>query len=159
MTLPEGWLSADEAHELRRLSRGRTVLELGSWKGRSTVVLAEGAKYVVSVDRHEGISEVGGEDSLPDYLGAVRGLANVGIVVAEFSVFVPWLKAFDLVYVDGDHESEAVARDAVLARSVALETVAFHDWDFASVRDPVIDLFRREPDSLVGSVASFGVGG
>ena len=36
MTLPEGWLSPEEAHELRRLSRGRTVLELGAWKGRST---------------------------------------------------------------------------------------------------------------------------
>jgi hypothetical protein len=159
MTQPPGWLTAAEADELRRLASDRTVLELGAWKGRSTVVLAEVARYVVSVDRHEGIPEVGGEDSLPDYLANVRGLANVGIVIAEFNLFVPWLlRAFDVVYVDGDHDRDSAARDAALARASALETIAFHDWDFESVRDGATSVLGREPDGLVGSVASYRVG-
>ena len=35
---------------------------------------------------------------------------------------------------------------------------AFHDWDFASVSDTVREVFGREPDALVGSVASYRVG-
>lgn len=115
--LPPGWLMDDEARELRRLAEGRTVLELGAWKGRSTVVLAEVAHYVVSVDRHEGIPEVGSEDSLPDYLSAVRQLGNVAIVVADFEDIICLLGDFDVVYVDGNHDEEAAFRDATMALS------------------------------------------
>lgn len=158
-SLPDGWLRDDEAAELARISLGRTVLELGAWKGRSTCVLAAGARYVVSVDRHEGIAEVGGKDSLAEYLANVRSLPNVAIVVACFEEFVPLLShvVFDLVYVDGDHDAAAVARDTVLATSHAREMVAFHDWDFESVREPVRAAFGREPDALVGSLATYWV--
>lgn len=157
--LPSGWLTDPEADELRRLAEGRTVLELGAWKGRSTVVLAEVAKYVVSVDRHQGIGESHPEDSLPEYLRHVRGLVNVGIVIAEFSLFVPWLKAFDLCYIDGDHDQKSVERDTVLAKSVALHFICYHDWDFPEVRDGAMSVLKREPDGLVGSVASFKISG
>lgn len=161
MTLPDGWLTLSEAAELRRLARDRVVLELGAWKGRSTVVLAEVAHYVVSVDRHQGISEAGGEDSLPDYLAAVRPFENVAIVVASFARFMPLLgDGFGFVYIDGDHDEVSVATDTMLALSHCKRggTIAFHDWDFESVRDGAAKyLGQREPDALVGSVASFRV--
>lgn len=157
--LPQGWLTANEADELRRLAQGRTVLELGAWKGRSTVVLAQVSQYLVSIDKHEGISEVGGEDSLPEYLGNIRGFTNVGMVVAEFSLFVPWLKAFDMVYVDGNHDYKSVERDTILAKKTALHIIAFHDWDFVEVRDGAMNILKREPDGLVGSVAHFRISG
>ena len=87
--LPAGWLTPAEADELRRLAAGRTVLELGAWKGRSTVVLAEVASYVVSVDRHRGIPGHG--ESLDEYLANVRDLANVAVVIAGFADIVPHL--------------------------------------------------------------------
>lgn len=155
--LPEGWLTEREAAELRRLAQDRTVLELGAWKGRSTVVLAEVARYVVSVDRHQGINEDHPEDSLPEYLGAVRGLQNVGIVIAEFRLFTPWLRAFDMVYVDGDHEFLSVEADALTARALATQVVAFHDWDFDPVRTAASGVFG-EPMGVVGSVAHYLVG-
>ena len=157
MTLPDGWLTDEEANELRRLASKRTVLELGAWKGRSTVVLSETADYVVSVDRHQGISEVGGEDSLPDYLENVRGIENVAIVVASFDEIVPLLGTFGLVYVDGDHDSESAFRDAIIAEKHLAPggTVAFHDWDFDSVRDGVGAAYRCSPNVVIGSVASF----
>lgn len=159
MTLPDGWLASDEIVELQKLAKGKTVLELGAWKGRSTVVLAEVASYVLSVDRHQGIEEVGGEDSLPDYLDAVRDLANVAIVVAEFNRFCPLLcDYFDLVFVDGDHDEESVSRDTVTAlEHVTLEGfIAFHDWDFESVRAGVTSVLERSPFRVVGSLAAFG---
>ena len=157
MSLPDGWLTDVEAAELRRLAAGKTVLELGAWKGRSTVVLAGVAAHVVSVDRHEGIAEVGGDDSLPDYLQAVRGLRNVSVVIADFEQIVPLLGFFKMVYVDGNHDADTVARDTGFAVMHAVEVVAFHDWDFASVREGVARVIAGNPDSVQGSVASFRI--
>lgn len=154
MHLPDGWLWDSEAKKLARLARGLTVLELGAWKGRSTVALASTARYVVSVDRHQGIPDVDG-DSLPDYIANVRALPNVAMVVASFEEFVPLLGHFDLVYVDGEHTPEPVARDAHLAVDRAREMVAFHDWDLETVREGASAAFDREPDALVGSLAIY----
>jgi len=161
--LPDGWLPDNEARELQRLARGKVVLELGAWKGRSTVALAEVASYVVSVDRHQGVEgyKVTGVDSLPDYLDSVRGLPNVAIVIADFERFVPLLGwDFDLVFVDGDHDTQAVARDT----QTALEHVrtegklVFHDWDMNSVREGAGSVLGlRSPEGIVGSLASFTV--
>ena len=162
VTLPDGWLSKQEATELQRLATGKTVLELGAWKGRSTVVLSQVARHVVSVDRHQGIEEVGGEDSLPDYLQAVRELENVAIVISDFQTFLPFLAVvFDVVFVDGDHDADSVERDIVLGCQHAYFSngiIVMHDWDFESVREGAARVFRdRQPDSLVGSLAAFTV--
>ena len=167
MKLPDGWLSPVEIKELQRLAKGKTVLELGAWKGRSTVVMAEVARYVVSVDRHKGLDVPDthpqfGSDSLPDYLEAARGLENVAIVVADFTAFLPLLAVvFDIVFVDGNHDADSVERDALLACQHAYFStgiIVFHDYDLESVREGITRVFRnRQPDSLVGSIATFTV--
>lgn len=156
--LPDGWLTGPEAEELARAAQDRNVLELGAWKGRSTTVLARVARYVVSVDRHQGIAEIGGGDSLPDYLDNVRAFPNVAIVIASFEDFVPLLgDRFDLVYIDGNHTEEAVAHDTALAVQHVREKIAFHDWDFESVRRGAAHVLQGEPDTLVGSLAIYKV--
>ena len=167
VSLPDGWLSDQEATELQRLATGKTVLELGAWKGRSTVVLAEVARYVVSVDRHQGLDVPAdhpqfGCDSLPDYLNTVRELENVAIVVADFRLFLPHLAvAFDLAFVDGNHDADSVERDSLLACQhtyFSTGIIVFHDYDIESVREGVKRVFgSRQPDSLAGSIASFTV--
>lgn len=156
--LPQGWLSEVEANELRRLAKDKTVLELGAWKGRSTVVLAEVATYVVSVDRHQGISEREGEDSLPDYLAHVRGLDNVAIVIAPFEQIVPLFDSFfTMAFIDGVHDEESVYRDTILALEhvTASGVIAMHDYDFPEVQKAALRAMCRKPDGLVDSVASY----
>lgn len=158
MTLPDGWLSPVEADELRRLAAGKTVLELGAWKGRSTVVMAEVAAYVVSVDRHKGIPEREGVESLPDYLDNVRGLENVAIVIAEFDKIVPLFDSFfGFCFIDGSHDEQSVYRDAMMAMEHVdgYGTIAFHDWDFESVRKGGLRAMCKSPNRVVDSVASF----
>lgn len=153
----QGWLSHADAAALRELAAGKTVLELGAWKGRSTVVLAGVADYVVSVDQHLGIEEMPGEDSLPDYLASVRELPNVAIVVARFGSFLPLLapNRFDLVFIDGAHDYESVERDITYALLLHPKVVAFHDWDIPDVQAAAVSFFGETPDSLGGSVAAF----
>lgn len=160
MSLPPGWLPDDEAAELARITADKVVLELGAWKGRSTVVISDVAEYVVSVDRHNGIPGHGG-DSLPEYLVAVRGRDNVAIVVADFDGFCPLLGYdFDVVFVDGDHDVSSVAADTLTALQhvVTHGTLVFHDWDFDSVQEGIRSVLGdRPPYSLVGSLAAFTV--
>jgi predicted O-methyltransferase YrrM len=158
MTLPDGWLSNQEATELQRLATGKTVLELGAWKGRSTVVLAQVARYVVSVDRHQGIPEREGVESLPDYLVNVRGLDNVAIVIAQFDRIVPLFDSFfNLCFIDGSHDEQSVYEDAMMAmeHTDGYGTIAFHDFDMDSVKKGVLRAMCRQPDSVVDSLASF----
>lgn len=156
--LPNGWLPDEEAEQLQRLADGCVVLELGAWKGRSTVAMSRTAAYVVSVDRHQGIKGVDGGDSLAEYLHVIRSLPNVAMVVASFSDFVPLLgRVFDLVFIDGDHDADSVQRDIRLAHAHVRDggTLAFHDWDFASVRRGAAREKLRRPTGLVGSLAWF----
>ena len=151
--LPDGWLSAADVKELARLAKGKVVLELGAYKGRSTVVLSEHAKYVISVDRHQGVNYP--EDTLPDYLKSVRDLPNVAIVVADFEQFIRHVANIDMVFIDGDHDFDSVLRDASSAWDMGARTLAFHDWDFNEVREAATMFFNADPDSIGGSVASF----
>src|SRR5262245_41847662 len=80
--LPEGWLTAAEALYPSALARDRLVLELGSYKGRSTAALAQTALQVVSVDWHRGDEGTpGGGWTLPEYCAALRALGLWGRVV------------------------------------------------------------------------------
>ena len=156
MSQPDGWLTGEEAAELRRLAEGLTVLELGAWQGRSTVALAETAAYVVSVDRHRGIEGRGG-DSLAKFLDNLRGLPNVAVVIGEFGEVGQHLHGFDMVYIDGDHDAAAVAADTDTAAGAVVDggIVAYHDWDFDEVRETVITTVGRGPDGVAGSVAHY----
>lgn len=155
--LPHGWLNTDEAAQLAKLAAGKTVLELGAYKGRSTVVMSETAVHIVSVDRHRGVPPVHAGDTLEDYFAATRELGNVTKVVTEnwhdFSRFLrPGM--FDLVYVDGDHDYLAAERDAVLAQQLDPRVVAFHDMDFQQVK-AAAELIFGPAAGLVGSLGWF----
>lgn len=153
--LPRGWLTLDEAEALSTLAAHKNVLELGAYKGRSTVVLAQVAEYVVSVDRHRGIEPHHTGDTLSDYMDATRDLENVAkVVVEDWSGFIPLLsdKGFDLVYIDGDHDRGSVERDIALAVWLEPNQIAFHDFDFDQVAAAARAMLGK-PTGLVGSLA------
>lgn len=75
----EGWLTPEQGWKLfdaaRRLSPGTTIVEIGSFRGRSTIVLAQAApddSEVVAIDPHGGGDRGPGEIT-PD---AARGDAD-----------------------------------------------------------------------------------
>jgi predicted O-methyltransferase YrrM len=150
--LPPGWLSDAEAAYLAKIAKRKTVLELGAWLGRSTVVLASTAKHVVSVDWHKGDEDAGFGDTLPGYWDTVRNLDAVTMVVGRFEFVVPlFAPVFELAFVDGSHAADAVERDARLALSVTRGTVVFHDYDQPAVQAAVAAVFGppvRRVDTL-----------
>jgi predicted O-methyltransferase YrrM len=156
--LPDGWLTDYEQAELEALAADAVVLELGAWKGRSTVVMARTAKLIVSIDRHQPFTHFGvdvHDDTLPIYLAGVRDLPNVVIVIGEFDVARLFdTNAFGLVFVDGVHDYDNVLADLSLANTFNYCTIAAHDWGRYDVAAAAHTLSMK-PDRVVDSLAVF----
>jgi predicted O-methyltransferase YrrM len=150
---PEGWLTDAQAERLRSRAAAAgagTIVEIGSFRGRSTVVLARAAApgaSVVAIDPHAG------SDRGPQEIGAdtVRGdadheaftanLAAAGVAERVRHVRKPSAGAHGdvegplaMLYVDGAHRF-APARDDIAswgARVAPGGTMLVHD-SFSSI--------------------------
>ena len=126
----EGWLSSAEAEFLYNAAkncRGEGVIvEIGAWKGKSTVCLAHGSKdgkniTVFSIDPHTGSSEhkYRGIEVLQTFREFISNLkyakANdivTPIVKTSKAAYLEWDgKPIELLWIDGAHEYEHVKLD------------------------------------------------
>ena len=129
----KGWLTREQGRRLfdaaRALGPGTTVVEIGSFRGRSTIVLAQGASddaEVVAIDPHGGGDRGPGEIA-PD---AARGDAdhaafNANLEVAGVADRVRHVRKLsadalddvdgevDLLFVDGAHRLGPARADIV----------------------------------------------
>jgi hypothetical protein len=178
----EGWLEEDEADLLIAATRAACsgaggdppgqIVEIGSYCGRSTVVLASAARAfasgvrVYAVDPHDGTvgaADQGvhaGESTLRRFL---HNLADAGVtdtveVVQKFSWQVEWDRPIALLFIDGLHDYANVARDFAhfepwLAPGAY---VAFHDYAdyYPGVKAFVHELLARGGYTAVQLVRS-----
>jgi hypothetical protein len=123
----DGWLTRDAAVLLYDLARRVTdgcIVEVGSYRGRSTVVLARGAAAgrnppVFAVEPHEEFAGVRGGDFGPADRGAffetmlrTDAYRQVRLLNASSEILAPgWREPVALLWLDGDHRYEAVRRD------------------------------------------------
>jgi len=142
----DGWLTGKEASELYDFGRCATgpIVEIGSWKGRSTAALALGAmagtkQRVYTIDtfkgtpgRPSGNAVQSGERIGPDILRRNLDTAGVNgcveILTGDSAELAESLPKPSLVFVDGNHD--AVKRDilAYADRIADDGTMALHDW-------------------------------
>ena len=130
-----GWLSDEEGealYELARACSGRGVIvEIGSWKGKSTICLGRGSRAgngvrIFAVDphadyRHGEFKENIDRAGLADLVTPVKGLSQE--VVEDFD------EPIELLFVDGSHEEDDVRHDfdTWVPKVVEGGVVAFHD--------------------------------
>jgi predicted O-methyltransferase YrrM len=142
----EGWLTEAEAQALYELARACTgrgaIVEIGSWKGRSTVCLATGSRagaggHVYAIDPHTGSAEhhaaFGEVDTVAEFRANVEGAGVAGLVTALVTTSLDAGAGFDrpveLLFVDGAHEYDAVRADLELWLPKVVDGgfVAVHD--------------------------------
>lgn len=127
----EGWLTDNEAKCLVRHAEGKEVLEIGSYKGKSTINMARVAKKVVAVDVF---------DHFPEFSANLTKFKVGGIVIpvpGRSETVVPQLTSeFDMVFIDADHSYTAVERDTnnAIKKLRSGGIIAYHDYD--SPQDP-----------------------
>jgi len=120
-----------------------SILEIGSFKGKSTVGLASIARHyglgpVVAVDPHTAPSETdpslqGKSTSWEDFLGTLRS-AGLDSYVEPHRAFSnelgrTWDRPLRLLWIDGDHTYDGVRLDFDLFSPFLIEgaIIAFHD--------------------------------
>ncbi len=138
----DGWLSDKEADALCRLAQmcaaEGAIVEIGSWKGKSTVCLVTGSrrgkgKPVYAIDPHTGSSEHGDVRTFDEFTENIRrkGATDMvkPIVARSQDVAKEWNKPVALLWIDGAHEYEYVLQDYLLWEPHLADggIIAFHD--------------------------------
>jgi predicted O-methyltransferase YrrM len=131
----EGWTTDAEAAELARLAVGKVVLEVGTYKGFGAVLMAQAGATVWAVDWHRGDPDLGPRDTLCTWWTNVRRHhvedRVIGLVGRSETV-LPMLRpeSFDLAFIDGYHEYEAVRADIGLTVPLVKPggLLVFHDY-------------------------------
>jgi predicted O-methyltransferase YrrM len=147
----KGWLDDVEAEllfaaavEATRGERIRTFVEIGSYQGRSTVVLGgvlralSPQSMLYAVDPHEGT--VGAADKrlnhgVPTFDAFIANITHAGVAevvkpIRSLSYETAWDQPIDLLFVDGLHDRENVERDFRHFEPYLLPdaVVLFHDY-------------------------------
>lgn len=153
----EGWLSDAQGRALfdaaaRATGRG-AIVEIGSWKGRSTVWLAHGARAagqrVYAVDRHERSHEDPAARTFDVFQSNLR---RAGIEAAVTPLVMSSADAaqhldvgVEVLFIDGDHTDAGTKADADiwLPRLVDGGTLLMHDVVTVSYTGP-LRVFRRQ---------------
>ncbi len=152
-----------------------TIVEIGSFKGRSTVMLAKVASHyglgpIVAIDPHNSpilLDHQANEEatSYKDFLESIQtaGVSNHVEPHLAYSTDVAnsWSRPIRLLWIDGDHTYEGAKKDldGFFPHLVPLGVVAFHDAlnEFPGpIRVFVEDVLRSDrfgPAGFVHSIA------
>src|SRR3972149_2350880 len=143
----DGWLTEHEASYLYSLAQygpGQgAIVEIGSWKGKSTILLAAGSKSagrekVHAVDHHKGGPDQAGlgYQDVNTEIDFRKNIKSAGIedqviplVMTSTRAAQGWSGPIRLLWIDGDHSYEAVKTDLLLWEPHVVEggVIAFHD--------------------------------
>jgi glycosyltransferase involved in cell wall biosynthesis len=152
----EGWTTENELNALfNEAKKNESIVEIGSWKGRSTHALLSGNTGIVyAVDHWKG-TESDGDAHKEAFVDSdavyMQFVGNVGMFpnlkVMKMSSEEASLKfednSIDMVFIDGDHSYEAVKKDIELWLPKVKKIICGHDYNFKGVETAVNEAFDK----------------
>lgn len=161
----QGWMQPDELQFLyEQASKSKSVLEIGSWKGRSSHAILSGCKGMVTcVDTFAGSAQLGDAtnkmakeaDIYKEFMANVGHFTNLRVIRSSSKEASEILKdeKFDMIFIDSEHTYEAVKEDIALWQGKAKKILCGHDFC-----DPWPPVKRAVDESLVkDGVAGYSI--
>jgi predicted O-methyltransferase YrrM len=143
----DGWMRPTELQWLREMAKGcESVLEIGSWKGRSTWALCESCPGIVHAVDHWAGSEDGNIGAFEElkymdvhqiFLNNVGHFPNLRVHKMKSRAFAKDKaspRSLDMVFIDGDHSEGACYGDLVDWGWRAKKVLCGHDADWKGVQ-------------------------
>lgn len=134
-----GWLTDEEGRALAYAARGKDVLEVGSYKGKSTIWMARVANSVSAVDTFDGRGTPRPEDTLKEFAnnllrynvtGQVKVYQGPAEEILTEVMYRP--TRFQFAFIDGSHDFASVYRDVKLVTRYLDENggmIGCHDYE------------------------------
>jgi predicted O-methyltransferase YrrM len=157
-----GWISEPELQWLHSTAKEmETIIEVGSWKGRSTHALLSGCPGTVwAVDHFEGNigeeearKEAREKDIHAEFMANVGQFPNLRLLrmanLEAAKLFED--RSVDMVFIDGGHRYEEVKADLIAWLPKAKKLICGHDYCWPSVKQAVDEVFGK-PDFLCESI-------
>ena len=161
----EGWMTPLELEFLRIMAdKNKSILEVGSWKGRSTKALLDSGKKVFAVDTWEGSQDpqdltynmAKKEDVFAIFKKNVGHYENLKIIKKDSLTAAKQFsdKSVDLIFIDANHTYEGVKADIQAWLPKARRAIMGHDYTpgWPGVVKAVDELFKGKKVQVVGSI-------
>jgi len=144
----EGWMSKEELNWLYKIASGvESIVEVGSWKGKSTHALLSACKGTVyAVDHFKGspgeVAHKGVKNIYKDFIKNVGHFKNLKVIKSDSIKAAKKFKGkVDFVFIDGAHDYESVKNDIKAWLPKARLIIAGHDFQWAGVQKAVTEKF------------------
>lgn len=159
----DGWMSMEELEWLHKIAAYMSsIAEIGSFKGRATIALAEGNPHgkVYAIDHwlgdDDGNKVLRGiydkEDVFGVFMKNVGCYSNVEVMRMSSLEAAEKIESVDMAFIDGEHTYESVTADIKAWLPKTRKIIAGHDYDKAwpGVMQAVKELLG--PVNVVGSI-------
>ena len=144
-----GWMSTQELIWLHaQAMQSTSIVEIGCWKGRSTYALLTGCEGTVyAVDHFQGSvneldtthAEAKTRDIHADFMANVGWFPNLSVMKMSSAMaskqFVDLNVQADMVFIDGEHTTEAVLADIAAWAPLTSRILCGHDSYFPEVAE------------------------
>jgi predicted O-methyltransferase YrrM len=168
----EGFLTLREGRMLYKLAslcaKEGAIVEIGSYKGKSTIWIAEGTKkanrcHIFAIDPHDKCIVDPGKNSLEEFMHNIKEARVDNLITPIVKTSKEARQQFknspiSFLFIDGSHEYSEVRLDYELWSPLVVEEgyIAFHDSQWPGVKEALKAIIPREPlkniyftDSLV----------
>lgn len=164
ITSVEGWLAPEEVEFLykqaKKLENKGVIVEIGSYKGKSTICLAGGSEAgksikVYAVDPYiTDLEHKRFNESKSSFENFKKNIKNAGleyliepIVKKSKDAVKNWNKPIEFLWIDGDHSYAGAKEDFILWEPFVIDggIIAFHDCDDANVQRVIKECIFTSP--------------
>jgi predicted O-methyltransferase YrrM len=158
----EGWLSEKEGQFLARICKDKVVLEIGSYKGKSTNYIAAVAKKIYCIDLFMAdksglVTQRDEHKTLNTFLDNIKKFKNVYPMIGNSAEIADIIAntSVDVLFIDGDHMYDGVKSDydKYVFKVKPTGCIAFHDYIHSPDVRRLVDEVYGKPDLLVDSIA------